>query len=50
MDLAPKSTQKLLIKGGEFNKIYVPQLKTIHFWLLYRKITAKKSTIVKNMI
>ena len=32
MDLAPKSAQKNLIKGGDWKNIYVPELKPIAFY------------------
>ena len=39
MDLAPKAAQKLLIKGGECNKLYVPELNAITFWFFYTEVT-----------
>ena len=50
MDLAPKASQKLLIKCGDCNKIYVTKLKAIYFLLFYRDVTWRKSTIMNRFL
>ena len=47
-DLYPKAAQKLRSKSGDYNKLYVPKLKAIYFWLFYIEVTGRNSTIVKK--
>ena len=47
-DLSPKAAQKLRSKSGDYNKLYVPKLKAIYFWLFYIEVTGRNSTIVKK--
>ena len=50
MDRAPKAAQKLQSKGGECNKLYVPELKAIAFWFFYRDFTGGNTTILKKLL
>ena len=51
MDLSPKAANKLQIKGGDCNKIYVPKLKAIAFlWIFFREVTGRNSTMVKKFL
>ena len=48
MDLAPKAAQNNQSKGGNCNKIYVPELKAIAFCFFCRYFTGINSTIMKK--
>ena len=50
MDRAPKAAQKLQSKGGECNKLYVPELRSINFWIFFREVTGINATIVKTFL